>query len=408
MKRRFMVVGLFIIFLFTIACEPSPKISPIGNYEVIKIVDKPSEDILYPQFFEENEIIFCSEVLSGINYALYQTDTLGEKVTTIFDEQSVRIEGFPQIDGTGMLVAYTVEEYKTVDLENKAIRKYYPMRQPEEEDFRKPSGVLHADIYVYNTLTDSTQRLTYNGHSHFVRWLGQDSLLVLATTEDSLVYVSRCWRTEGGGTACGDELRFHPSRYQVIRRSSGRILKEFPLHGELYISEKPVLPLNQESIVTIKDSVSQVSFLYNSQDRIYPFPYYWFAVQDDENYHIVWADSNRIIFAHLYKDDRDWFKEKISLIAVGLHDYQWKTIVKGVPAGLLGDISIGADRILTIDGKYRIGEVNFDGSGEYFLQVNSAVGIRGISASPSGRLFVVSAWVGKDGYNLYLIKRKQD
>lgn len=385
------VIILNIILFLCVACESAPNILPIGDFEIVKIVDTDA-DIIYPNFIEENRIIFYSREHTDTNIVVFQTDTLGVDIVVIFDgnKLSKKIVGLPTIDRSGSKIAFTMGEFTT-------------------DDYYSNTGnvrFFQSDVYVYHIQSAEIEQITHNGISHLAEWLGENTILVVAADSGSSFIQEIHYICASG---CSPLHCFNAKRYQVINVSNDSVVTEILIkERRLCSNHSSEKHLNQMEISVIRDSLKQIEFLYDYENSGQPFLYFSLFNDVKEQYDIVWSDTSKLFLTREFTDTRDRFRKKYDLVAVDQKTLEWTTIVKSIPGWLVLNMTFSPDYVLTVNGRYKVGKVTFEGNAEHFLQINESVRICGISASPSGQLFVVSAWIGKGGYNLYLIKKKQD
>jgi hypothetical protein len=384
-------------------CEPSPKFLPAGNYELIKLLDS-KEDLVYPFFLDDNRIIFYSRN-GDLNYKIWETDTIGINTKTIFNDQSSWIEGFPSINESCTNIAYTAGDFVSVDLDTMALVNIAYRIMGDQ----KPTGarLLKCDVYTQNIITGEKKQRTNNRSSHFIRWLDNDRILAAVTGYDEPVVMTTDRRVEHGGGgigwALGNELVLSPEEFVVIDARSDSVERISP-DENLFLVKRVEKPTD---ISLLDDTLIQISRMHSERRENRPRMLGKISIQDSAQYIVIWADSSRIMLARMYTDTRDRFREKYNIIVVNLNTYDWTTIAKGIPKNLLQDIRITGNDILVVNGDYRLGKILFDGKSQIFLETNESVRLRGMSASPSGRMFVVSAgWAGSKGYDLYLFKKE--
>jgi hypothetical protein len=403
-KKFLLIIAIITSILLNLVCEPSPKFLPEGNYKLIKLLDS-KEDLVYPFFLDDNRIIFYSRS-GNLNYTIWQTDTTGTNTATIFNDQSGWIDGFPKVNEFCSSVAYTMGEFVSVNLETLGT---YDLTFQTPGGYQ-PKGVrlLQSDVYVYNVNTGVKKQMTHNSCSQFIRWLDDERILVMAMNKDTAVVMQTDRRVRHGedsfSWSLGFELFFYPGELQVIDVGQDSA-SGFSPDGSLFLAKEIE---KRDDVSLFSDSLVQIAKMHVKRRESIPQQLgIFFILGTTAQYSVIWADSSRIILTEWYKDTRDRFREKCNIIVVNLNTYDWTTIAKGVPKDLVQEIRITDDGILVINGDYRVGKISFDGQSQVFLETNESVWLRGMSVSPSGRMFVVSAvWVGSKGYALYLFKHK--
>lgn len=401
--KNIFILQIIVFLYFT--CEPAPRLLPIGDYDMLKLVDMQDADVVYPRFVDENRIIFyCRN--SDVNYRICQTDSLGTNVVELFNDQSGWIEGLPQLNESCSVVAFTMGEFIEVDLDTLDIDS---ISYQTTDEFRpKKVRLLRSNVYTYNILSGKGNQITHDNNSRFIKWLDDDRMLIMVSNEDTAIVAQTDRRLLGEehsiAWAFGYELLYTPKELQTVHIAEDSV-SVLSLNQLPYLTKEISEP---DDISLIVDTLLRIAAFQDRKHEKVPESLARIVVSGEQQYNVISADSSRIILTYTYKDTHDRFREKHNLVVVDLKNCEWRTLIEGIPASLFDDIRMDEDHILTVDGKYRIGKVSYDGVADYFLQINESVGIKGLSASPSGRLFVVSAWVGKGGCNLYLFRRKNN